>query len=80
LKTIVPSPLRRWLGDKVIVARPGLRVDTWVGFGCGDIVHTRDNPRHQARVIAIFDGVTARVCWLDNGWKTDCAIADLVKS
>lgn len=78
MTTEKPSPLRRWVGD---VARPrsrATRVDDWIGLNCGDHVMTTDDERHVGRVEAIFDGVTARVRWLDNGWITDFAIADLV--
>lgn len=84
---IRPSPLRQWLGEALArrSAASGLRVDHWIRYPngepvcCGDHVHAIDDPRHGGRVVAIFDGITVRVQWTDNGWKTDYAIADLVK-
>jgi hypothetical protein len=47
----------------------GLRVDTWIGLDCGDVVCRTDDPRHEGRVRAILHGAWVRVVW-ENGWKT----------
>lgn len=36
----------------------------WLNLNCGDLVHTKDDPRHIGRVEAV--NVSIKVRWLDN--------------
>lgn len=81
MKTIVPSPksqLEAFFGHRP-QARRSLRVDTWIGFDCGDKVYRTEDPRHIGRVEAIISGVNAKIRWDETGWMEYVELAEMEK-
>lgn len=85
--TVVPSP-KSQLDAYLRAARAGTGMGTitvldtaalWLGYKhrVGDIVRDRDG-RHLGRIDAIFNSVTARVTWLDTGWREEVPLSELV--
>jgi len=84
--TVTLSPKRQLeayfasLGDGTIRVVRGLDpAAQWLGYRhrVGDIVREKDG-RHLGRIDAIINSVTAKVTWLDTGWKQELPLADLV--
>jgi hypothetical protein len=62
------------------VPRFSTRPDAYrVAFRSGQDVHTKVDPRHIGKVIAVFYGATVRVRW-DNGWKSDHDASELERA
>lgn len=54
--------------------------DAWgwdrVRFKTGDKVTANEDPRHVARVDAIFNQRVLRVTWIGTGWRSDLLIVE----
>ncbi len=63
-----------------MIACSSYRPDAYrVAFRAGQDVHTKVDPRHVGKVIAVFSGgASIRVRW-PNGWKSDHEAGELEK-
>jgi hypothetical protein len=85
--TITPSPksvLQEWLAkQRPAVARRAptdQTMLTWLGMDLrvGDTVVEHDS-RHFARLDVIFPNLTARITYVDTGWRADVQLTDLTR-